>query len=598
MEATPVEEVLERFLFSLSSLGEIGEMVTREGGFGEETKFLLLRMILGTMRVSKGAILLYNPETSSLAIEAANGIEDENLKIPLELSEARCLASYSIINFSESNTHLADFIEKNETALAALGAYIWAPLVVGEVLLGVISLGKVFTGVDFEKWDLELLSVIANHTAIAIHNVHLLEGMRWANLQEKQKVLMLNQLAEISAQISSLMDTEELKEQILNNAIILSDARAGCIMLIDKYKNELRMERIFGLDESLSKLSLPLGEDILGKAAAEGKFIVENDAKEHTVLGCETLLIAPILGQDEILGILVVCDKEGLEGLIDFKEVDEMVLSALANQAGVALVNAQLYAEALERRRMQAEMEAAAEIQRNLLPDAPPKLEGYEIDGMNVQRGKVGGDYYDYIMEGENQLGIVIGDVSGKGMQAALLMATLRAGVLEIAGQVGPDEIVDRLNNLLYKSTTMEKYATFFYGSLDLKTGVLKGINAGHNYPIIARTDGTCEYIKEHSTPLGMFPQDIFSTVLEESQEVQLRPGDIVLIYTDGVTDTVNINDESFGEERVIEAIAKYREGGAEEIMDGIYEEICKFQGEAEQFDDLTLVVLKVNSIG
>ncbi len=581
-------------------------MVTRERGFGDRAKSLLLRMILGTMRVSKGAILLYNPETSSLTIDTANGIKDENILIHLEPSEIERLvrtfapgrggsSEDAIINFSESNPNFADFVEKHKTSLEALGAYLWAPLVVGEKFLGVISLGKVFTGVDFEKWDVELLSVIANHTAIAIHNAYLLEEMRWTNIQEKQKVLMLNQLAEISAQISSLLDTEDLTEQILYNAILLSDARAGCIMLIDQHRRELRMEGIFGLDERLSELSLPLGEDILGKAAAEGKFIVENDAKGRTVLGCEKLLIAPILGQShEILGILVVCDKEGREGVIDFTEVDEMVLSALANQAGVALVNAQLYAEALEKRRMQAEMEAAAEIQRNLLPDESPKLEGYDIEGMNVQRGKVGGDYYDYIIEGENRLGIVIGDVSGKGMQAALLMATLRAGVLEIAGQVELNKVVNRLNNLLYKSTTMEKYATFFYGSLDLSTGVLRGINAGHNYPIIARADGTCDYIKEHCTPLGMFPQDIFLSVLEEPREIQLYTGDIVLIYTDGVTDTVNINSESFGEKRIAEAIAKYREGSAKQIMDGIYEEICSFQGDAEQFDDVTLVVLKV----
>jgi len=596
MEPTPVEEVLDRFLFSLSSLGEIGETITREKGFGETTKFLLLRMILGTMRVSKGAILLYNPESSSLAIETANAIEDENFNIPLEPSEIERLTEYPIINFSDSNPDFADFMEKHKRSLEALGAYLWAPLVVGEKFLGVISLGKVFTGVNFEKWDLELLSVIANHTAIAIHNSRLLEEMRWTNIQEKHKVLMLNQLAEISAQISSLLDTEGLKEQILYNAILLSDARAGCIMLIDQDKKELRMEGIFGLDERLSELSLPLGEDILGKAAAEGKFIVENNVKERTVLGCEKLLIAPISGQShEMLGILAVCDKEGREGLIDFTEVDEMVLSALANQAGVTLVNAQLYAEALEKRRMQAEMEAAAAIQRNLLPDESPKLAGYEIEGMNVQRGKVGGDYYDYIMAGENRLDIVIGDVSGKGMQAALLMATLRAGVLEIAGQVELSKVVNRLNNLLYKSTTMEKYATFFYGSLDLKTGLLKGINAGHNYPIIAGADGTFHYIKEHCTPLGMFPEDIFLSVLDDKpQEIQLRKEDIVLIYTDGVIDTVNIKGESFGEERITETIAKYRKGSAKQIMDGIYKEVCKFQGEAEQFDDLTLIVLKV----
>ncbi len=322
----------------------------------------------------------------------------------------------------------------------------------------------------------------------------------------------------------------------------------------------------------------------------------------HQILSCSTLLAVPIKGQEEILGVLVVCDKEGWEGIIDFTKVDETVLSSLANQAGVAIVNAQLYQESLEKQVMEAELKAAAEIQQNLLPE-DPVIEGYNVSGKSISCRSVGGDYYDFIQESEDHWGIVIGDVSGKGIQAALLMAILHAGVLmESQNQLNSDEMCTRLNNLIYDSTTSEKYTTFFYGSLELSTGIMTYRSAGHNYPMVVRADGTCENLEERGTYLGIFPTDVLEMLPEQNpdnnvSQITLRSGDLILLYTDGVTDTENIDEESFGIERLEEMLVSSRHLGAAEIIDHIHNKIRQFQGDAPQFDDLTMVVVKVSGL-
>ena len=257
--------------------------------------------------------------------------------------------------------------------------------------------------------------------------------------------------------------------------------------------------------------------------------------------------------------------------------------------------NARLYQEALERRRLQAEMEEAEIIQRNLLPDAPPEIPGYELAGISIPRGDVGGDYYDFIREPNGCWGLAIADVSGKGMQAALLMATLRAGLLsEVARRKDLPSMAITLNSLLYESSTIGKFATFFYAQLHPETGELTFINAGHNHPVVVRRDGSLEQLEVGGVMLGMFPDDMIEQVSTFNQQtIKLDSGDIVLFYTDGVTETLNINNELYGENRLEHLASQVHRRDAKEICDTIHNAVLEFQGEAQQFDDLTLMVLK-----
>ena len=380
-------------------------------------------------------------------------------------------------------------------------------------------------------------------------------------------------------------------------------------MLIDPFTQRLEVRSLFAhdpqFDPQLESLSIPLktGQDLhpalsmlVGVAGDNGKTSICNDEETATLFGRRNLMAVPMRGRENTLGVLVVGDKQGRGGITpDFTDEDGILLEAFANQAGVALENAQLYQEALEGRRLQVEMEEAARIQENLIPDAPPKIPGYEVAGLYHPRGGVGGDYYDYIPEPDGSWGLAIADVSGKGMQAALLMATLRAGLLsEVSRQRELSSMVVTLNSLLYASATVGKFVTFFYAQLRPEKDLLTSINAGHNYPIVIRSDGTCEQLEKGGVMLGIFPDEMLLQISEYEPEItQLFSGDVVVFYTDGVTETFNPNDELFEEERLEETAKCVRDASASEICTAIYNAVTEFQGEAEQFDDLTLMVLK-----
>ncbi|MXZ00927.1 SpoIIE family protein phosphatase, partial [Candidatus Poribacteria bacterium] len=340
--------------------------------------------------------------------------------------------------------------------------------------------------------------------------------------------------------------------------------------------------------------------------------------ESDTLFGGRNLMAVPIPGRDgDILGILVVGDKEERGGRITaFTDEDVILLDSFAKQGGVAIENARLHQEALEARQLQAEMEEARKIQENLIPDMLPDIPGYEVAGHYEPRGPVGGDYYDCIALPTGRWGLAIADVSGKGMQAALLMATLRAGLISELSRVkniavenveqdastqGPlyAEIADMamtLNSLLYASGTEEKYATFFYSHLNPETDILTTLNAGHNPPLLVKKDGTYKWLGEEvgGIPLGMFPNDMVSSIAEyEAEHVELTSGDVVVYYTDGVTETVNVDDDYYDEERLVEASIACKDEDAEGIRASLHKAVMDFQGEADQFDDLTLLILR-----
>ena len=602
MQTTFAEAIIERLIFSLSELEQLGEtIISGHGNFSVSSR-TYLRIILGTLQVTKGAILLFHPAKNHMAIESSINVEDESLVIPVASNEITLMLQSSIIDLSCPPHTLAPMLNQIQPQLKALDANFWAPLKIRDEFLGIISLGQFFREGKMEDWNRELLNVLAGQTSIAIAYSRLLDRTR----AEKFRLFLLSDTA---TQICKLLDTETVEEEVVNHAVTLLDASAGGLMLIDPFTQRLEVKSLFAhdpqFDPQLENLSIPLKTDqdlhpalsmLVRVAGDNGKTSICNDEETATLFGRRNLMAVPMRGRENTLGVLVVGDKQGRGGITpDFTDEDGILLEAFANQAGVALENAQLYQEALEGRRLQIEMEEAAKIQGNLIPDAPPKIPGYEVAGLYHPRGGVGGDYYDYIPELDGSWGLAIADVSGKGMQAALLMATLRAGLLsEVSRQREISSMVVTLNSLLYASATVGKFVTFFYAQLRPEKDLLTSINAGHNYPIVIRSDGTCEQLEKGGVMLGIFPDEMLLQISEYEPEVtQLFSGDVVVFYTDGVTETFNPNDELFEEKRLEETAKRVRDASASEICTAIYNAVTEFQGEAEQFDDLTLMVLK-----
>ncbi|MDE0186325.1 MAG: SpoIIE family protein phosphatase [Candidatus Poribacteria bacterium] len=597
MQPDSAEETIQRLTFSLSELEQLGEAILTGGGNFNVSSKTYLRVILGTLGVTKGAIFSFDAAESHLVIESEINLNNESLVIPVASDEISIIRGSSIIEISQPPHLLEPLFNSIRPQLQNLDAQLWAPLKIRDELLGVISLGPFLSGMRMESWARGVLSVLANQTSIAMAYSRLMDEMR----ADKFHLFLLS---DITTQIYKQLNTERLEEEIISHAVTLLDANAGYLFLTDPFTRQLELKSSLylnpasdsGLTANLNEIGELSSHAMISDVAAGGRTLVCNDEKTAAPFGRANLIATPIFGREENLGVLVVCDKEDRGGVArKLTSEDRILLEAFSNQSGVIVENARLYQEALERRRMQAEMEEAEKIQRNLLPDAPPEIAGYELAGISIPRGGVGGDYYDYIREPNGRWGLAIADVSGKGMQAALLMATLRAGLLsEVARRNDLPSMAITLNSLLYESSTLGKFATFFYAQLNPETGELTTMNAGHNYPVVVRSDGSTERLTVGGVMLGMFPDDMIHQISTYEQEtIKLDNGDIVLFYTDGVTETFNINKELFGEKRLEHLVSRIHHRDAKEICGSIHNAVLEFQGEARQFDDLTLMVLK-----
>jgi phosphoserine phosphatase RsbU/P len=270
-----------------------------------------------------------------------------------------------------------------------------------------------------------------------------------------------------------------------------------------------------------------------------------------------------------------------------FTEDDLRVLTPLAHVAAAKIENVRLLEESLEKRRMEQDMQVAAEIQRGLLPSSAPDVPGYGVAGINQPCRTVGGDYYDFALE-KGQLLVALGDVSGKGTGAALLMTVLRAAVRAHWGLPDLAEAAARINRTVFENTPPGKYITFFFARLDPLTGRLLFVNAGHNPPLLLRRDGPLETLRDGGMALGFFDD-----VSYDLGETHLRPGDVLVMYSDGVTETWNGVGQEWGEEGLTRALAEARTLDAPSLQERILEEVERFEEGAKATDDRTLVVLR-----
>jgi sigma-B regulation protein RsbU (phosphoserine phosphatase) len=289
-------------------------------------------------------------------------------------------------------------------------------------------------------------------------------------------------------------------------------------------------------------------------------------------------------GREAVIGLVYV---DSLQHAHSFDEDDLRVLSLLANVAAAKIENARLLEESLEKRRLEEDMRIAAEIQMSLLPHEAPRVPGWDLVGCNLPCRTVGGDYYDFAVEGD-RLRIALGDVSGKGTGAALLMTVLRAAVRANWAEPSLADAMARVNRSVCQNVPSNKYVTFFLAALDPASGGLRFINAGHNPPLLVRGDGTVERLATGGLVLGLF-----ENVSYDEGWVEIRPGDTLVAYSDGVTETWSPEDEEFGEEKLTRIAVAGRGLGSRALQDAILRELERFEAGARATDDRTLVVLR-----
>ena len=332
------------------------------------------------------------------------------------------------------------------------------------------------------------------------------------------------------------------------------------------------------------------GEGIIGHVIATGQTIIASDVRldPHYVEGrAGTLseIAVPIVSGGSVIGALNL-ESNTLDA---FSEADVEFLEFFAVAAAISIEKAVLHREVLEKQRIEQQLGIAKEVQMALLPAADPALEGYDMAGTNVPTWEIGGDYFDYLPQPDGRLGVAIADVSGKGVAAALIMATFRAALrAQDVRHMSFDAIAGRLNRILLDSMDGSRYVTAFYGQLEPHTGTITFANCGHNPALLIRAGGTRDLLTSGGPALGMWHGATFAP-----GAASILPGDILVLYTDGVIEVMNPSGDMFGVDRLEDVIRRRQADSARALVEAVVDATRAFAGRAGYEDDFTLVIIR-----
>ena len=430
-------------------------------------------------------------------------------------------------------------------------------------------------------------------------NKHFVRELERNGQRFSREMKRSEQLIEASKVLNSTLDLDKLLSIILETALGAVDGDRGTVYLIDETKQNLWSKVLKGTE--LVRIELPTGKGIAGYVAATGDTLNITDAyldprfnpevDKKTGYHTGTILCMPMKNKDgKIIGVFQLLNKRAGAFTAD----DESIIAALSIHAALAIENARLYEEEKAFMRMREEVRLAAQIQYELLPKTFPSIPGYDIAGKSIPAQMVGGDYFDFVpMEGK-RLAVCLGDVTGKGLPASLLMANVQATVRgQSLTSASAKECIVRSNTLLYRSTSSEKFVTLFFGILNPSTHGLQYCNAGQDHPFLfSRHPEAPRRLDVGGTVLGIIDGYPFS---EES--VVIGKGDVLVIYSDGIAEAMNEREEQFGEEELAAVIKKHKHRTSAQLIDEIIAATKAHAAGYPQSDDITIVVLKRSEI-
>jgi sigma-B regulation protein RsbU (phosphoserine phosphatase) len=403
-------------------------------------------------------------------------------------------------------------------------------------------------------------------------------------------------LLEAVRTIVSTLDLDTVLQRLLYLTHRILGFEYCTILLVGADGRTMEVAARHGYPMSIvQRLELAVGRGVTGRVAETGEpAIVPDVTREERYLeglkGARSELVVPLTFRDRVIGVLDVQSPQ-----VDaFCERDVEILSALGSVASAAIINAKNHREALRsrdeasrRRALERQISLARTFQEYMLPRQDPSVPGFELAGVNLPGQSISGDFFDYISLPHGHLGVAVADVSGEGVPAALLAASLQGTLrAHIEDLYSISSIVTRTNDSLHTLTRPEEFATLFYAVFD-PDGTATYVNAGHNPPLVFRADGEVERLWDGGTVLGAFPDRDY-----RQARVTTRPGDYVVMYTDGLTDALR-GDEFFGEERVIEAVGRARGAPARVVATMLVNEADAFSGPGASADDMTVVVAR-----
>lgn len=414
------------------------------------------------------------------------------------------------------------------------------------------------------------------------------------NRQLKRAVEELSILNDLARSIGASVDSEDIIHKIVDRSMRAVQAEQTVVTLVDRREDRTMKTLVRAMTSSAEHPKFHLNESLLGWMHLYKKpLLCTNPGDDDRFKGANwdqsvrSVLCVPLLVKSELIGVITCYNRKGAGGA--FSEEDQRLLAIIAGQSAQIIENARLYEEEKALAKMKEEIRLAAQIQQDLLPKAPPVIPGYDLCATSIPALVVGGDYYDFIALDSGRYAICLGDVSGKGYPAAMLMASLQAtlrGQCMLEAPVA--QTIARSNQQLYRTTDPEKFATLFFGVLDPASGALTFCNGGHERPMLFRQDGTVERLIEGGLALGVlekFPYGEGATVL--------APGDFLVLYSDGIPEAADELGNFFGEERLVACIREHAALGAVQLMGAIIEAVQRHEQGTARADDLTILVMR-----
>ncbi len=567
---------LDEKLFELQALFDLSKTLNSSLNLKSILDTILLTP-MGKMLIGKGVVLISNGG-KGFAIDTLKGLPKSLLGHTIEIDDLPTEPEY--IDRVDPSAWQAFFLKN--------GIELVIPILHDQKKLGLIGFGKKILGKDYNDSELGYLHSLSNIAATAVQNGLIFQELKEVNRQLDKKVQELNTLFEIGKELNSTLETEKvvnllaysiMGEMMVNRCLIFLkiDDRME-LKLYKGYQSEQDLQ-ITNEPDFLSNL-LKLDEPLILSEESENPLVPEFKKLAISV-------VVPMRVQNDTKGVLALGDKITRN---KFAKEELDFLTTLANLSIISIENARLFEETLEKQRMEEELLIAREIQKRLLPDSCIKIENFDIASINIPSHHVGGDYFDCIKLDDTHYAFCIADVSGKGVPAALLMSNLQASLHALLNTgLNIDEITSRINNIVYRNTSIDKFITFFFAILDTKACTLASVNAGHNPPYLFHKDGSFQVLTEGGLILGMMPNRPYDV-----ENVQLQSGDGLLMFTDGVSEAVNINEEEFQERRIEACILEYHPQPAEEILQTLINAVKNFSEGLPQADDITALVLKV----
>jgi sigma-B regulation protein RsbU (phosphoserine phosphatase) len=405
---------------------------------------------------------------------------------------------------------------------------------------------------------------------------------------------LLALISKVGITLLSSSTLDETLENIVSLVFEAVPADRCLLMMRDEHSEELRVAVARLRDRAGEVGEIRVSRNVMDEVVIKGKSVLTSDAQHDprfasgTVVlqGVRSVLAVPLGVSEKVFGI-IYADSPIAEGR--FTEDHLKVLTTLASVAAIRVENARLVESRFQQERLERELQLAMEIQQRFQPTAPPQVAGYELQGISFPCYEIGGDYYDFIQKDDGRLVIALGDVSGKGTAAALLMSSLHAA---IHAQTGSHdtlvETISAVNRYLADNIPSNRFVTLFYAELDPESGAVSFLNAGHNPPLIVHSAGTVEQLASGGLPLG-----IKADAEYREGRTTLQPGDVLVIYSDGVTEAASPSGEEFGPTRLYEVVSRNVEASAAGIRDRIESALTKFSQGTQAADDITLVIVK-----